>query len=89
MALRDRSALPGCPERRYNFLHFDQCAESGRQLLLELQAVDEQDTKKDGALKTWLDSFETQVEAHRTAYHALTTVDLGTPGTQSIEQQAA
>jgi hypothetical protein len=61
----------------------------GRALLLDIQALielgaDETDVKK------WLDDLTTEgrIEGYRSAYRSLTGVDLGAPGTPTIEQQA-
>ena len=70
---------------RYD-VHRD-CAENARDILLDLEAVNFNDTKPGGDLELWLDLIESKVESYRTAYRSLTGVDLGAPGTPVIEQQ--
>jgi len=64
-----------------------QCADNGRDILLSMQKLDYAKTGDKEELETWLTLVETKVEAYRTAYRSLTGVDLGAPGTPTIEQQ--
>jgi hypothetical protein len=64
-----------------------QAADNGREILLELEVLEHNDSSPGGALETWLDLAESKIEGYRTAYRSLTGVDLGIPGAK-IEQQA-
>lgn len=71
---------------RYD-VHRD-CAENARDILLDLEVVSEfKAATPGGDLELWLDLIEDKIEGYRTAYRALTGVDLGAPGTPTIEQQ--
>lgn len=70
---------------RYD-VHRD-CAENARDILLDMEVLDFKNTAPDGELELWLDIIEDKVEGYRTAYRALTGVDLGASGTPTIEQQ--
>jgi len=70
------------------------CASNGRDILIDLEFLDvtnvndgPTDTDR-GDLTVWLDLVESKIERYRTAYQGLTGVDLGAPGTPTIEQQA-
>jgi hypothetical protein len=64
-------------------------AEFGRNLLLDIEVLNEKDTRQvDGELERWLAQAEGDIEAYRKAYRDLTGVDLGAPGTPTIEQEA-
>jgi len=62
------------------------CAENGRDLLLDLEVINHNDTSPRGELENWLVQVEGKVEAYRTAYRALTGVDLGTSATAAVSQ---
>ena len=71
-----------------------ECATNGRDILIDLEFLDV-DKTGDGPndsdredLTVWLDLVEDKIERYRTAYQGLTGVDLGAPGTPTIEQQA-
>jgi hypothetical protein len=64
------------------------CAESGRNILLSMQGLDHNDKSTKGELENWLELVETTIETYRTAYRSMTGVDLGAPGTPTIEQAA-
>lgn len=70
---------------RYD-VHRD-CAENARDILLDMEVIDFKNTDPGGELELWLDIIEGKIEGYRTAYRALTGVDLGTSGTPTIEQQ--
>lgn len=62
------------------------CAQAGRNILLDVQAIDP--SLSDAQLEMWLGLVEPTFERYRTAYRTLTSVDLGAPGTPAIEQEA-
>jgi hypothetical protein len=64
------------------------CAELGRNLLLDIEVLNERDTAQNGELERWLAQVEGDIEGYRKAYRDLTGVDLGAPGTPTIEQEA-
>jgi hypothetical protein len=64
------------------------CAEFGRNLLLDIEVLNETDTGPNGELERWLAQVEGDVEGYRKAYRDLTGVDLGAEGTPAIEQEA-
>ena len=64
------------------------CAEFGRNLLLDIEVLNEKDTSPNGELERWLAQVEGDIEGYRKAYRDLTGVDLGAPGTPVIEQEA-
>jgi hypothetical protein len=64
-----------------------ECARNGRDILLDIEAVNFEDTSPNGDLETWLNIIESQVEGYRTAYRTLTGVDLGASANAVIEQQ--
>ncbi len=70
---------------RYN-LHRD-CANNARDILLDLEVVNQEEFNSDGELEVWIDLIEGKVEGYRTAYRNLTGIDLGDAGTPKIEQQ--
>lgn len=67
------------------------CAEKGRNLLLDVQGMDftalPPGVGAEDVVEAWLLQVESTFETYRTAYRALTGVDLGQSGA-SIEQQA-
>jgi hypothetical protein len=64
------------------------CAEFGRNLLLDIEVLNETDTGPNGELERWLAQVEGDIEGYRKAYRDLTGVDLGAEGTPAIEQEA-
>lgn len=64
-----------------------ECADKGRNLALDLEVVNYKDANPGGELEAWLNAVEDDVEGYRTAYKALTGVDLGEPGRAAIEQE--
>jgi hypothetical protein len=52
-------------------------AVNGRDILLDLEVIDHNDTAISGELDSWLRQVESKIEEYRTAYRALTGVDLG------------
>jgi hypothetical protein len=69
------------------FIVHRQCAENGRNVLLDMEVINHNDTSEGGALQTWLTQVEPKVEAYRTAYQTMTGVDLAASPTATIEQQ--
>jgi hypothetical protein len=67
-------------------LHRD-CARNGRDILLDLEVIDHTKAELGEELDQWLSQVEAKVEGYRTAYRALTGVDLGASATPTIEQQ--
>lgn len=65
-----------------------ECANNGRDILLDIEVVNEGDKSKDGDLEKWLTQIEPKIEAYRTAYRTLTGVDIGTSANPVVEQQA-
>ena len=63
------------------------CAEHGRNLLLDIAVLNVGDTSPGGQLELWLTQVEGEVESYRKAYRDLTGVDLGAAGTPPIEQE--
>lgn len=70
------------------FIVHRECATNARDILIDLEVVDHQKTGVGQELENWLNQIEAKVEGYRTAYRTLTGVDLGAPGTPTIEQQA-
>jgi len=64
-----------------------ECANDARDILLDLEVINHQDNSAGGELELWLSIIEGKVEGYRTAYRSLTGVDLGAPGTPTVEQQ--
>jgi len=69
------------------------CANYAREILLDIEALvspaahpgtpaDTDDIRK------WLDAVEGEIEGYRSAYRAMTGIDLGVAGTPGVEQQA-
>ncbi len=65
-----------------------QCADNGRDILLDLEVIDHLDKAPGAELENWLTQAEGKIEGYRTAYRTLTGVDLGAAPTAMIEQQA-
>lgn len=89
--------VKGAPAGATDRSHFSQhieCASNGRDILIDLEFLNVDDTKDNpppgerGELTLWLDEVEPKIERYRTAYQGLTGVNLGAPGTPMIEQQA-
>jgi len=70
------------------FIVHRQCAQNGRDVLLDMEVINHNDTGDGGELMTWLTQVEPKIEAYRTAYQTLTGVDLGASPTATIEQRA-
>jgi hypothetical protein len=64
------------------------CAELGRNLLLDIEVLDERDTAQNGELERWLAQVEGDIEGYRKAHRELTGVGLAALGTPAIEQDA-
>ena len=62
-------------------------ARNGRDILLDIEVINHLDKAPLGELDNWLTQIEPKIEGYRTAFRALTGVDLGQSGTPSIEQQ--
>lgn len=65
------------------------CAELGRNLLLDIEVLNEKDTNQNGELERWLTQVEGDIEGYRKAYRDLTGIDLGVSGTSVTEQPQA
>lgn len=70
---------------RYD-VHRD-CAENARDILLDMEVINFKNTDPGGELELWLDIIEGKIEGYRTAYRALSGVDLGETGTPRVDQQ--
>jgi hypothetical protein len=71
------------------YLIHKECADKGRDILLDLEVIDHKDTTPvTGELEVWLTQIEAKIEGYRTAYRTLTGVDLGVSPNPVIEQQA-
>ncbi len=71
-------------------LHRD-CAQTGRDLLLDMQVLKLEDqgfANPNGELEIWLNQVEAKIEGYRTAYRTLTGVDIGLSATPTIEHAA-
>jgi hypothetical protein len=75
------------PKEKNRYILHKQCANDARDILLDLEVINHQDTGPGGELETWLKVIEDKVEGYRTAYRSLTGVDLGEPGSPKVEQQ--
>ena len=69
------------------YLVHKECADNGRDILLDLEVIDHKSNGPEGALDQWLSQIEAKVEGYRTAYRTLTGVDLGASPNPVIEQQ--
>jgi hypothetical protein len=70
-------------------LHRDS-ARNARDLLLDIQVLGHETTafaEPGGELDRWLTQVEGRIEGYRTAYQALTGIDLGATGARRVEQQ--
>jgi hypothetical protein len=66
------------------------CAEFGRNLLIDIEVLDVRDTRPEiGELDRWLAQVEGDIEGYRKAYRDLTGVDLGAQATPLTEQARA
>jgi hypothetical protein len=67
--------------------HYE-CAVNARDILIDIELLNsDAASSNDSDIEAWLSVIETKVEGYRTAYRALTGVDLGTTQTPVIEQQ--
>jgi hypothetical protein len=81
-------AITGTESNRYT-LHRE-CARDARDILLDIEVLNDQAAgfaDPGGELDRWLDQIEGRIEGYRTAYRAVTKVDLGESATAPIEQQ--
>jgi hypothetical protein len=78
----------GAPNEVNRYEVHKNCAVFGRNLLLDIEVLNEKDTTPNGELELWLTQVEGKIEGYRKAYRDLTGVDLGAPGTPVIEQDA-
>ena len=69
------------------YLVHKECADKGRDVLLDLEVINHKDTGDGGDLENWLAQIEAKIEGYRTAYRTLTGVDLGASPNPVIEQQ--
>lgn len=83
LVLEDKNA----PLKTSDYENNKICAETGRDILLDIEMVNHDDRMVGGELDLWLNLIEEKVQAYRTAYQSLTGTDLGATGTPVIEQQ--
>ena len=69
------------------FIVHRQCAENGRDVLIDMEVINHNDVSEGGQLQTWLTQVEPKIEAYRTAYQTMTGVDLAATPTATIEQK--
>ncbi len=69
------------------YLLHRECALDARDILLDLEVLNFTDRAPGGELDRWLNQIEAKVEGYRTAYRALTGLDLGASPTPAVEQQ--
>lgn len=79
------SNTPSTPSDTNRYETHFQCAVCARDILIDVELLTLED---DADLTNWLELIETKVEGYRTAYRALTGVDLGATQNPVIEQQA-
>jgi len=84
---------PSTPSDTNRFETHYECATNARDILIDIELLESSAARaNDQEIETWLSIIETKVEGYRSAYRALTGVDLGTTmvSTQNpvIEQQA-
>jgi hypothetical protein len=79
---------PITPSETNQYTLHRECANTARDILLDVEVINHRDTAIGGELELWLNIIEDRVEGYRTAYRSLTGVDLGTGPTPVIEQQA-
>lgn len=75
------------PSETNRYTAHRECANDARDILLDMEIIDHKDTKIGGELELWLSIIEDKIEGYRTAYRSLTGIDLGAPGTPTVEQQ--
>lgn len=75
---------PITPSEANRYTLHKECARDSRDILLDLEVLEH---KNKDELEIWLDYVEPRIEGYRTAYRNLTGVDLGAPGTPTVEQQ--
>jgi hypothetical protein len=86
--------VPGArPMQGNRYIAHRQCAEAGRDILLDVQAFDFEGSTSSGPLtdddlEMWLPLVESKFEIYRSAYRVLTGVDFGADGIPSVEQAA-
>lgn len=83
-----RQAVTGTESNRYT-LHRE-CARDARDILLDIEALNEQAAgfaEPGGELDRWLTQVEGRIEGYRTAYRALTSIDLGETRDAAVEQR--
>ena len=70
------------------YLVHRECADKGRDILLDMQVIDHTRANPGEELEAWLTQIESKIEGYRTAYRTLTGVDLGVSPTPVLEQVA-
>jgi hypothetical protein len=65
------------------------CARFGRDLLLDIEVLNETDTAANGELERWLTQVEGDIESYRKAYRDLTGIDLGAQAAPVTERAQA
>jgi len=82
---------PITPSETNRYISHQECAGYARDILLDLEVINYKQTGVGEELELWLTIIEKSVEGYRSAYRALTGVDLGAPQTSGIgpiEQEA-
>lgn len=70
------------------YLVHKECADKGRDILLDMQVIDHTQANPGEELEAWLTQIESKIEGYRTAYRTLTGVDLGMSPNPVVEQVA-
>ena len=70
------------------YLVHKECADKGRDILLDLEVIDHTQANPGQELEQWLTQIESKIEGYRTAYRTLTGVDLGMSPNPVVEQVA-
>ncbi len=78
-----RPITPGDSNR---YLIHRECANDIRDILLDIAVLNHQDVSVGGELDTWLNVIEGKVEGYRTAYRALTGIDLANRDARSEQK---
>ena len=70
------------------YLVHKECADKGRDILLDMEVIDHTRANPGEELEAWLTQIEAKIEGYRTAYRTLTGVDLGLSPNPVVEQVA-
>jgi hypothetical protein len=77
---------PITPASTNRYIAHRDCANNARDILLDLELVNELDNSIGGELDLWLTAIEGKVEGYRSAYRNLTGIDLGQTGAQAEQR---